>query len=366
MKAWHDFIQNQTAGGAIACAHDRWPGIARFSELDTEYRGLASGPALVDRSYRGLLEIRGADRASFVHNFTTNQVTPLRPNAGVYAFALSASGRIIFDLNILIREDSIWVDLDRRFLERARAYFDKYTFTEDVLTTDRSDDFVRLGLAGDKSVVLLAGFGAMHAPAMAPLATTNIQCGGTEMTLLRHDFCGQFGVELFVPAGRSVEVWGQLIAGGDAAPALPVGDDAVQVRRIEAGLPWPGSEINDEVLPAETGQLQRAVSFNKGCYLGQEVVERMRSRGVVARHLVGLLLDGEDVPPVGATFTAKEDQTVGKLTSACRSFDRGSTIGLGYVKSTHAAAGTAVRVTWDAGSTEAAVAKLPFTAGRGD
>ncbi len=132
--------------------------------------------------------------------------------------------------------------------------------------------------------------------------------------------------------------------------------------RIEAGLPWPFREITDEYLPAETRQLDRAVSFTKGCYLGQEVVERMRSREVVARQLVGVELEGSLVPPVGAVLKADGDKPVGQITSACRSVARRGVIGLGYVKTAHAAVGTCLTVSWEDRSARATVAELPFTA----
>jgi len=147
----------------------------------------------------------------------------------------------------------------------------------------------------------------------------------------------------------------------DRHHAIPVGDDAVQAHRIEAGIPWPGHEITDEYLPAETRQLDRAVNYQKGCYLGQEVVERMRSRAVVARQLVGLRLDDAAVPPVPSELFDENGKPVGRVTSSCRSIALACVVGLGYVKTASSAVGTALRLAGDGGAARVVVVDLPFT-----
>lgn len=357
-------------------------------QLENEYRALGAGPAIVDRSYRALLEVTGADRATWLHNLTTNQVKNLGRGEGNYAFVLNNQGRILFDVNILARAESIWVDLDRRFLQTAKKHFSKYAITEDVTVVDRSEEFVRLGLVGPKAVALLAELGAANAEAMAQLSHVTIQipeadqshgrkladtntdqnrdCQGAvhvsatvnrsmsvAVLVMRHDFCGPFAVELFVPADRAVEFRGAMI---DQHRAIPVGDDAVQVHRIEAGIPWPGHEITDEYLPAETRQLERAVSFQKGCYLGQEVVERMRSRHVVARQLVGLRLDGPPIPALKSEVSDTEGKPMGHVTSSCHSQLLNCPIALAYVKTASSSTGSRLTVS----GASATVVDLPF------
>lgn len=361
MTTWQEFVQATLDGGATAAADVARPSVGCYGDLDVEYRALTDGPALVDRSYRGLLEVRGADRAAWLHNLITNDVKDLSPGEGQYAFALNLQGRILFDANICVREDSIWIDLDRRILHLARVHLEKYVVTEDVAVSDRSDDFVRFALVGNAAKAVLADMGVRHATTMPWLGTAMMTWDGCAIPLIRHDFCGPVAVELLVPAAHAVAVWRRLSDASRPGRAVPAGEDAVQIRRIEAGLPWPFREITDEYLPAETKQLERAVSFTKGCYLGQEVVERMRSRGVVARQLVGVELEGSLVPPMGAKFKADDDEPVGQVTSACNSVAVGGVIGLGYVKTAHAAVGTCLTVSWEDRSARATVAELPFT-----
>jgi folate-binding protein YgfZ len=381
MPTWHDFIVRQVNRDVVA-----------------EYRALDAGPALVDRSDRALLEVTGKDRVTWLHNLATNQVKTLGVGEGNYAFVLNVQGRILLDVNVLVRSDSIWLDLDRGLLDTARKHFTKYTITEDVTVTDRSDEFVRLALAGRAALEVLSSLGASNVGAMAQLSQSTIASplhkggqrgvlGGdhaseSTIAILRHDFCGPFAVELFVLADRAVEMWTLLT---DRHHAIPVGDQAVHIRRIEAGIPWPGHEITSEYLPAETCQLDRAVSYQKGCYLGQEVVERMRSRHVVARQLVGLRLEKNamDQYPdcggaglnagsplgttdqstidnrqstIGAAVLDSDRKPVGTVTSQCHSIGQNLPIALAYVKTALSPPGTNVTV---AGA-RATVATLPF------
>lgn len=330
------------------------------------FRALVEGPALVERSYRGLFEITGADRVAWLHNLTTNEVRSVSPGQGHYAFALNAQGRIQFDLNLLVREGAIWLDLDRGFADFARSHFEKYIITEDVTVRDRTPEFVRLGLVGDGAGTMLDDLGVSTGAVMPWLGVAEWVFHGITIPVLRHDFCGPFSVELFVPAASVDGVREMLCGVGRVPRAIPVSAEAVDVRRIEAGIPWPFREITDEYLPAETGQFDRAVSYTKGCYLGQEVVERMRTREVVARRLVGLTITGEVIPPTGAELTAEDGKPAGTLTSACYSSTKAGVIGLGYVKTALATAGTSLRASLEGGNADVLVADLPFVAPAAD
>jgi folate-binding protein YgfZ len=189
---------------------------------------------------------------------------------------------------------------------------------------------------------------------------TEMTIGDCRMSVVRHDFCGEFSIELFVPHDRAVDIWRHLTQGITPPRLTPVGDQAVQIRRIEAGLAWAGHEITDEYLPAEIDPGARAVSYQKGCYLGQEVVERMRSRGVVARRLVGLHFGGDAVPNVPLDLLGPDGKPVGRLTSACRRLDTPPNIGLAVVKVAAAAPGASVSAAWDDRRAVATVDSLPF------
>lgn len=340
---------------AAGRTHDDPPRVARFASLESEYAALHQGAGLVHRADRALLEITGNDRLPWLHNLTTNHVRTLGNGDGNYAFCCDVKGRIQFDLNVIARAESLWIELDHTFLDTAKKHFEKYTIVEDVTVTDRSEAFVRLTVVGPQAAKQLAHYGAAQIGNLPILGQAAITIDDVRIDVVRTDFCGPFALDLFVPADKASDVWKRLVDGG----ATPVGADAVEVRRIEAGIPRPGREITDEYLPAETGQFDRAVSFNKGCYLGQEVVERMRSRGVVARKLVGLVIEGDELPPAWASIV-KEDKPVGTVTSACQSPALKKGIALGYARTAAASPGTELRLTWDGGQTKLTIAALPF------
>ncbi len=328
--------------------------------IKPQYAALNSGAAWIDRSYRSLIEVTGKDRVAWVHNLTTNQVKTLGCDEGNYAFVLNVQGRILFDLNVVVRAASIWLDLDRRFLQTALTHFKKYIIMEDVRLTDRTADFMRVALAGEQAKQLLAELGAGHAAAMPAVSMTTIVHGQSRIDVMRNDFCGVFAVDLFLPLSISSAFEGEIRGSHRALPAIQVEDEVVQIRRIEAGIPWSGAEITNDVLPAETRQLERAVSFQKGCYLGQEIVERMRARKVVAKMLSGLKVSGEIVPAPGSEIVAEAGGVVGIVTSSCHSVALNGPVALAYIKTTSAAAGTALQVRWDGNFVPGVVVPLPF------
>jgi folate-binding protein YgfZ len=334
--------------------------IANFGDTAAEYRLISRKAALVPRLDRGLLELTGVDRQDWIHNLVTNQVKHLLSGEGAYAFALNVKGRILFDVNILVRADSIWLDVDRRFLLAAKVHLKKYIIVEDVTVTNRSEEYVRVGLTGLQAFEIMGELGAPHAGAMPALGLDRIRWDGLEIPFVRHDFCGPPGVELFVPADRAIDVWSALCDRAPGSPIAPAGWEAANCHRIEAGIPWPISEINDDVVPAETMQLERAVSFTKGCYLGQEIVERMRSRGALAQRLVAFEIEGDRVPLSNADVVDEDGKHVGTVTSACHSVARNGVIGMGYLKVGIDEESGPVRLRWGDYSTPAKPAPLPL------
>ncbi len=304
-----------------------------FDSVEKEYAAIRDGVGLVDRSDRRLLRATGADRVTWLHNLTTNHVKSLGVGDGHYAFSLDVKGRILFDLNYVVRNQEIWLDLPACFLETAKAHLSKYIIMEDVTLDDISDHFVRIGLTGGGLKSWLANRQAGQVANLPILGLSVMTVDGVEMDVMRTDFCGVFGLELFAPQASAKSVWKHLVESvGERAVTL-VGDDAVQVHRIESGIAWPECEITEDCLSAETGQFGRAVGENKGCYLGQEVVERMRARRVVARQLMSLTVAGDVLPKVGDDVCDKEGKTVGKVTSMCRSIASGNPLALAYVRS---------------------------------
>ncbi len=301
---------------------------SRFGNVADEYRAAREGAALFDRSHRGLIIATGGDRQAWLHNLVTNRVRDLSPGEGVYAFATDVKGRTQFDLNILVLPAALWLDVDRSIAPAALAHLDRYLITEDVSIAHAGERFARLGCCGPAAAAVAKSLGVGNLTPMPALA--NVWVDEPHVRLVRHDFAAGPGFELFLPAEQAAPWWDRIAALPEVTLA---GSAAAEALRIEAGLPAWGADIDDKVIPPETGQIERGISYQKGCYLGQEIIERMRSFGSVARRLVRLeIADGAGIA-VPASLMQNEKE-VGRVTSLTRHPLESRWIGLGYVRTT--------------------------------
>ena len=312
---------------------------------------------LVDR---GAIEVRGADRVRFLQGQLTNDVAaldPAGPRSGCYALALSREGRIAVDLHVLARRESIWLETAASHVAATLERLGKYLIADDVELVDRSGEIARFGVEGPRARELLTA-AAARIPELLPDSAAETRIAGAEVLVAAYGWSGEAAFQLFAPRAAEGDVGSALAAAAAACDAVEAGSDALEVLRIEAGIPSVGRELGPDVLPAEARLLARAVSFTKGCYTGQEVVARMQSRGRVAHLLVGLAFEGA-LPEIGAPLLAGGVR-VGAVTSAARSPSAGP-IGLAFVRRGHDAPDTALEV----GGGIARVVALPFVAGGG-
>jgi folate-binding protein YgfZ len=347
--------------------------------IQETYRAVHARGGLLARDDRTVIEVTGADRAAWLNNLVTNVVKTLSPGEGNYAFATNVKGRCVFDAGILVLDDRLWLDIDRRWAEPARKHLDRYIITEDV-NLALLDGAVRFAVVGPGAGAFAARAGCGNFAPMAQWQHVAIHIDGAAARLVRNDFIG-------LPAADVVAV--EPNAPGAAAPSGAPSTSAVppasaslaasralaselgfveldretaEVLRIEAGIPASVDDIDDDVVPPETGRIEQGISFHKGCYLGQEVIERMRAHNVLARKLVGLRLAGDAIPTRGqAVADAASGAEVGRITSACHSVALGAPLALGYVKTSCAAPGTRVSVVGPAGATAATVIALPLS-----
>lgn len=302
-----------------------------FAAAADEYRSATQRAALVDRSDRGLALAHGKDRRVWLHNLITNDIKGLADYRGAYAFAVDVRGRVQFDLNVLALPDALWLDIDAEHLSAALRHLDRYLLSEAVVLQDISATIARLGVCGPDAGTLAATLGAAW-DSLAPLAMVELDSAGVR--LLRHDFAGLPGFELFVPVARAPEWWERLATAGRAAP---IGARTVELLRIESGIPRLGRDFDDTTVAPETGQIERAINYHKGCYLGQEVIERMRSRGAQARRLVRLRGGAANAAALRALDLpaplSRAGSEVGRVTSLAANPLSGELVGLGYVRS---------------------------------
>lgn len=307
------------------------------------YNTALNRAALIDRDDRGLIELTGGDRAKWLGNLVTNVVATLQPGEGNYAFVVNVKGRTQFDLNLLVRPDRILLDIDKRWIEPAMKLFERYIITEDVRLADHSDHIRRTAVIGPDAHILSDQLALGNLAAMAWLQSTEGRICDQPVLMFRHDYTGLPGVEL-VAFGSNAAAAVKAIEQTAANLRIPQIDAATaDTLRIEAGIPASVEDIDEEVIPPETGQIERGISYHKGCYLGQEVIERMRAHKVLARRLVGVRFEN-DVPLPRLSPLTVEDVAVGRTMSGCISPALcGSPLSLAYVKTSHAAPGTMLR-----------------------
>lgn len=296
-----------------------------FGDRAAEYRAAHGEAAMFDRSDRARLVAEGKDAQPWLHNLVTNAVKGLADGQGVYAFVLDLKGRIVFDLNMLCVGSALWLDVSATVAATALRHFDRYLFTEAVTLREATATDARLAVSGPAAPHVAEKLGCQNLLALADLQQAPL---ADDVRLWRHDFAGGPGFELLVPRTAGAAWWDRVASAG----ARPAGYAALDALRIEARIPWLGRDLDNTVLPPETGQVERGVSYNKGCYVGHEIIERMRSRGVTPRRLARVAADdgqGLDLP----ADVVQSGQTVGRLTSLVQHPIEPHWIGLALLKS---------------------------------
>ena len=279
-----------------------------FGDVRAEFQALLSDCGLYDLSGRAKITVTGSDRVRWLNGMATNNVRDLAPGHGVYAFLLNAQGRIQADLYVFQRGESLLVDTERQQREKVLQLFDHYIIADDVEIADSSEKLTALGLTGPESRHVLER-ACIAAPDLTHLRFADVAWKGKTVTLLHAGEEARESWQLWIAPEYACQLWDALVKAG----ARPTGATALNLFRISRGIPQFGVDIGDRDLPQETGQ-KRALNFTKGCYLGQEIVERIRSRGSVHRKFTAFAVEGT-LPEPGAKIMADEKE-VGEITSS--------------------------------------------------
>jgi folate-binding protein YgfZ len=326
---------------------------AGFNDPRTELTAMMNGCAVYDLGFRARLSLTGDDRVRWLNGMVTNNIRDLAAEHGVYAFLLNPQGRILGDLYAFNHGDSLMVETDRSQTEKILATFDHYIIMDDVVVSNLSDKLTAIGVCGPKSRALLEAAGVSF-PQLDPLQSFNVHCdserGCLGCTMVRGEDSLHESYEIWLAPEHVKPLWDELIKAG----AIPVGSEALEMQRILAGIPLYGVDIRERDLPQETGQI-RALNFNKGCYVGQEIVERIRSRGAVHRTFTGFVGEDSARLAVGAKIVAGEKE-VGEITSTASLPGADRSVALGYIRREAVAPGREVMI----GGAKATVTQLPL------
>jgi tRNA-modifying protein YgfZ len=321
------------------------------------YDAARRGAAILDRSTRGRIVVGGADRASYLQGLLTNDVVALKAGQGCYAAYLTAQGRMIADIHVYELGDVILLMMNGEVKDTILAKLDQFIFSEDVQLGDVTASFTQIGVIGPKSATALtAAVPGLSVDVLSGLpdhGNLRADCGGVPLIITKMSDAGEPGYDIYLEPAHADALRAALTAGG----ACEMDDATSEAVRIEGGMPAFHRDMDEETIPLEAGIESRAISFTKGCYVGQEVIIRVmhRGHGRVARRLVGLRVDGQNVPPPAAAVTSG-DRDVGRITSATFSPALKGPIALAYLHRDFVEPGTEVSV---AGA-RARVNALPF------
>jgi len=296
----------------------------------TGYEALRNSAAWLDLSSRGKIKMMGEDRARLLHAMTTNHIQQLTPGVGCYAFFLTTQGRILADANILCRPDHLLLDLEPETREKVYQHLDHYIIADDVTLEDATAETATIAVEGPNSAEVLQTAGAP-----VPEAEYSNAEWGTRL-VARMNASGSLGFFVFAPLAEKAA----LIARLEAAGATAGDAEAFRVVRLEHGKARYGEDFGERFLAQEANQPQ-ALHFNKGCYLGQEIVERVRSRGQVHRLLMPVVLDTKEPPVSGAKLQIGE-ASAAEITSAAYSPALDNVVALAYVRTEHTRPHTAM------------------------
>ena len=333
-----------------------------YGDALKEYNALRQSAGLFDLSFRSRICLLGADRKRFLHGQVTNNVKDLREGQGCYAALLNAKGKMLSDLFIYNLAQEILLDFEPGLGSKVAQRLEAYIIADDVQVADVAPHYGLLSLQGPKAAEILAAAQLGFPMPEQPRSFT----GGThadwgEVYVMNNARGAVAGFDLFVPSSalnNSAAYLEQLVL---ASGGCICGWQSLEWVRIEAGLPRFGVDMDETNLPPEAGIEARAISYSKGCYIGQEIISRIRTYGQVAKTLRGLRLtdDLQQLPSRGAKlfFDGKE---VGHITSAIRSPGCQANIALGYVRREHNAAETELLLDTPEGKSPARIVSLPF------
>jgi len=303
----------------------------RFVHPGVESRCARETVALLDTCFHSVFRFLGPDRTRYLNAILTNDVQGLVPGQWNSSLLLNPQGHILAEIDVLAAPDLLTAVSHAMVRLRTAQTLEKYIIMDDVTLEDVTDTTASLALLGPASGPVVIELGYPEFPALAKNSHELTALNGIPVLLVRRSMADLPFVELFVATSRIADLWQVLLPAVRAIGGGPCGYQAWNSLRLEAGIPWFGYDFSDKNIPHEAALENSHISFSKGCYTGQEIVERVRSRGHVNRRRVGLEFTGQEAPESGMVLFA-DGKEVGTVTSAANSYLLGRPIGMGYLR----------------------------------
>jgi len=341
--------------GAVFHEYRDWELPERYQDPTQEHRVVRERVGLIDLAHRTLMRVTGKDRTRYLNGMLTNDIKAHAEGEGCYACLLSPQGKVLADLEVYTLSDAYLIDLEATWKERALDHLNKYLIADDVTLQEMDGVLSLFALQGPEAGgVLQRLVGPLPLPP-EPYRHLEARYEGVACRVICSDLTGERGFKLIVPQEKAEALWQAMIE----ASASPVGMAAFNTLRIEAGIPWYGVDFDEGNFPQEADIEERAISFTKGCYIGQEFVIRIAHRGHVNRRVSGFTLEGEDLP-AGGDRIVKDGKEVGRITSVTFSPALGKIVALGMLRRECWEPGTSVEVERGGRLLPAVVVPLPF------
>lgn len=332
--------------------------VAHYGDAAAELAAIHGAAAVLDLSCRSRLCLTGADRVKFLHGQVTNDVQRLRAGEGCYAALVSAKGRMHSDLHLYRLADELLLDFEPGFAAAVAARLEKFVITEDVQILDAAPHYGLLTVLGPRAAAAIEQLGltwSLPAQPLAFSAHTDATLGQLYLMRRTGESASPIaGFDLFIPTASLGAVFDKLVVAAKSLGGRACGWEALETARITAGIPRFGQDMDENTLPPEAGLEARAISYSKGCYIGQEVIARIRTYGQVARTLRALRLPAGLSPlPLPGDKLLADGKEVGHLTSVTPGH------ALGYIRKEHNALGTRLQLAGRAGESTVEIAALP-------
>ncbi len=346
------------ARGAQWEEHLGWEVPGCYSGVPSEHQALHQGVGLIDLSHRQRVLLSGRDRKTWLNGQCTQNVLTLEDFHLRYATIISPQGQMVADVRIIALPDALLLDLPAGTTAPMAEYLERYLIMERADVEDISEGWAHISAQGPlaaQAAALVLTDEIADLPLWTGITST-FELG--PLHVFRISRCGEDGFEFFVPTAAATSLWTALCVSRPELAVQSVGKRALNVRRVEAGVPWWGSELDGTIVPLEA-RLEHAIDYNKGCYVGQEIIARIHARGHVNNQLAGFFFEGDTPPPKGSEIH-HEGKKVGRTTSAVHSLTLDRGIGLGFLRRELQEPGTEVTAMTEAGEIPLTVAALPF------
>jgi folate-binding protein YgfZ len=302
-----------------------------FGDAAAEYHFVRESVGLIDKNYRAYLSFTGPDRVRYLNAILTNNIKELLPGQGIVSLLLNPQGHILAEIETFAFADTLFCVSYAMIRERLIEWLDKYIIMDDVTLTDETEHYGTLALEGPKAAALVQELSGVDLHQCADLFSQQGAVASIPCRIVKRSPGGIAGAEFVVEREKLQELWQVLLEAARRHNGGPVGYSALSAIRLAQGIPWFGYDFGEKQIPHEAGLQDSHISYTKGCYTGQEIVERVRSRGQVNRLRVGLLFSGDAVPEAGSILTM-DGKEVGYVTRAAKLPDPPRVIGMGYVR----------------------------------